>query len=129
MRLIKRLDLSRESYILLAICMMDLLATIWLVGTQRATEGNPIMEFYLHKGTGMLVAMKVTLVAMPLFIAEWCRRQRPEFVRRMLRLTIAVYLGIYMIAFVGKGISASDRISLVSPNASIQHYGYRSGAD
>ena len=103
----KRLGLARESYILLTICLIDFIFTAWLVNTRRGMEGNPLMSFYLHSGWGALIAAKVILVAMPIFIAEWARRYRPAFVQRALRVAIVAYLSLYVIAFMNGAISAS----------------------
>ena len=104
----KRLALAKESYIILAICLIDLVLTGWLIHTKQATEGNPIMSFYLSDGIGMMIAVKMVLIAMPLFVAEWARRYRPRFVHRALRLVIAIYISMYIIAFVNAGIFASE---------------------
>ena len=105
----KRFNPARESYVLLAACLLDLVLTIWLVSTQRASEGNPLMAFYLKQGWGMLILVKLTLVVLPLFIAEWGRTHRPQFVRRVLRLAIAAYIGIYALAFVNTEMLAAAR--------------------
>ncbi len=105
----KHLKLATESYIILVICLCDLVATIWLVATHRAIEGNPVMAFYLDRGWDVLIGAKLLLVVFPIFIAEWGRRYRPRFVRRMLRLTIAMYLGIYALSFTDTSIMASAR--------------------
>lgn len=92
-------SLSKESIILLLICGLDLLSTCWLISTGRAVEGNTVMSFYLYKSWVLLVAAKLTLSVLPVFILEWCRRYRPRFVHKMLRLTIATYLGLYLVSF------------------------------
>lgn len=117
----KRLGVARESYVILAICFLDLLFTAWLITTRRAIEGNPLMSFYLSSGLGMLVGVKVLLVAMPLFVAEWARRHRPQFVHRALRFAIAVYLSVYVIAFMNAGIFASEDKSAGHSNIVEQH--------
>lgn len=109
MKSIRLPTLARESYIILMICLFDLVATIWLVATHRALEGNPVMSFYLDQGWNALIGVKLLLVIFPIFIAEWGRRYRPRFVRRMLRLAIAMYLGIYVLAFANVDIMASAR--------------------
>jgi|GEM_PF-1516116 len=106
-RKVTRLSPGKESYILLAICLVDLLITLWLVSTHRATEGNPIMAFYLKQGLGTLITVKLIFVLLPLFIAEWGRIYRPEFVRHILRLAILLYAGIFALAFVNTNILAS----------------------
>lgn len=105
----RRSGLAKESYIILAICLLDLILTGWLIDTKRATEGNPIMSFYLsNNGIGMMIAAKIVLIAMPLFVAEWARRYRPRFVHRALRIAIAIYISLYILAFVNAGILACE---------------------
>jgi hypothetical protein len=102
--------LAKESYVLLAICLVDMLFTGWLIHTRRGIEGNPLMSFYLQSGWPVLIAIKLTLMACPILIAEWARRIHPVFVHRALRFAIVAYLSMYAIAFVNAGISAADRI-------------------
>ncbi|HET6454669.1 MAG TPA: DUF5658 family protein [Armatimonadota bacterium] len=104
----KRFALAKESYIILVICLLDMALTGWLLHTKRAIEGNPIMSFYLQDGIGMMIAAKLVLIAMPLFIAEWARRYRPRFVHRALRIAIAIYISLYLIAFLNAGILACE---------------------
>jgi hypothetical protein len=101
--------LSVESCVLLVICLADLVFTTWLVSTQRATEGNPLMSYYMNRGWLPLVVAKATLIIMPLFIAEWARRHRPQFVRTMLRLAIAAYLGLLLTAFINTDMLAGPK--------------------
>lgn len=91
--------ISRESWIIATICLVDLVLTcIWIRG-HSAREGNPIMNFYLQHGMPMFVASKLALIAGPLLILEWARHKRPQFVTRVARFTIAAYLGAYGIMF------------------------------
>ena len=108
MKPVKCRALSGESYVILGICLLDLVLTYWLIHTKQATEGNPIMSYYLSNGIGMMIAAKMVLIAMPLFVAEWARRYRPQFVRRALRIAIAIYISLYVIAFVNAGILACE---------------------
>jgi len=96
--------LAKESCVLLVICLLDFLSTAWLIITDRAIEGNPLMSFYLSNGWETLVGVKILLVALPIFVAEWGRRYRPRFVRRALRFAIAAYLGIYAAALVSADV-------------------------
>lgn len=104
----ERFGLARETWIILFICLVDMLLTVWLLQTQRATEGNPLMAFYLDNGVWAMIGAKIVLVAMPIFVAEWARRHRPQFVHRALRFAIAVYVGLYLIAFMNAGICANS---------------------
>jgi len=115
--------LATESCIILGICALDLVVTIWLVRTHRAVEGNPLMSYYLDRGWNVLVEVKLLLVLFPIFVAEWGRRYRPHFVRRMLRLAIAVYVGVYVSALADIDILASVRDSVntrAAPSAAVR---------
>ena len=118
----ERLGLAKESYVILAICFLDLVLTLWLVTTSEAVEGNPLMAFYLDHGWVPLVAAKVVLVGFPIFIAEWARRHSPRFVRRMLRFAIAAYIGIYLIAlFVDTDTLALGRKPVADSSVNVQY--------
>lgn len=88
-----QLTISRESIILVAICVVDLGLTLLLVNRYNALEANPLMGFFLRRGVWSFVLAKlVVFLAAPLAIAEWCRLYRPDFVRRMLRVAIVLYV-------------------------------------
>lgn len=100
------MTLTRESQVLMAICAFDLASTLMLLYTGSASEGNPLMAYYLKYGVGTFVMMKLTLIFLPIFIAEWSRQYRPRFVRLMLRTAIAAYLGIYLVLFLTINVGA-----------------------
>ncbi len=94
------MTLTKESIILIAVCTADLATTLLFLNAKTAIEGNPLMSFYLRYGIGTFVLVKLSLIFLPIFIAEWCKQFRPKFVRLMLRATIATYLGAYLLMFV-----------------------------
>jgi hypothetical protein len=98
---------TRESLLLIMICTADLISTLLLVGKGAAAEGNPLMGFYLRYGLGTFVLVKLSLIFLPLFVAEWGRRYKPRFVRNMLRATIAVYLGMYLLVFLSINVAGA----------------------
>jgi hypothetical protein len=95
------LTLMRESWILIGICLADLLVTLGLLADPSVREGNPLMSYYLNHGTGAFVGVKLLLVVMPLFIAEYSKQFQPAFVRSMLRLAITAYVVSYVLLFAG----------------------------
>lgn len=99
------MTLTRESLLLIGICIVDLATTLLLLNTKSAAEGNPLMSFYLKYGIGTFVMVKLSLIFLPIFIAEWSKQYRPKFVRFMLRATIATYLGVYLLLFLSINLS------------------------
>lgn len=109
------MTLAKESWILIAICIIDLISTLFLLDTKTASEGNPIMGFYLKFGIGTFVMVKITLLVLPIFIFEWCRQYRPDFVRLMLRTAIIAYVGAYLLLFVAINTEIREARSWLSP--------------
>ena len=93
------MTLAKESIFLIGICTADLASTLLLINSGGAVEGNPLMAFYLRYGIGTFVMVKLSLVFLPIFIAEWGKQYKPRFVRFMLRATIATYLGMYLVVY------------------------------
>lgn len=88
--------IALESFVLGAICLLDLATTVFWVSYRNASEGNPLMAFYLHRGGTLgFIAAKLVLCVMPLFIAEWARRTNPRFVHSTLRFGIVAYIALY----------------------------------
>ena len=91
----------KESLILFAVALADLMATLLLVGRNRAVEGNPVMGFYLNIGVGVFIVVKLALIILPIFVVEWSRQYRPRFARNIVRLAIVTYVGLYLVLFLG----------------------------
>jgi hypothetical protein len=101
--------------VLIALCVVDLAATLFLLRTTGAQEGNPLMAFYLRYGVGTFVLMKLTLIFLPVFIAEWSKQYRPKFVRFMLRAAILTYAGMYLVLFLTINVGAQTPANLAPP--------------
>jgi hypothetical protein len=99
------MTVTKESLLLIGICTADLASTLLLLHGGGAMEGNPLMSFYLRYGIGTFVMVKLSLVFLPIFIAEWGKQYKPKFVRMMLRATIATYLGMYVLVFLTVNVS------------------------
>src|SRR5436309_15545389 len=87
--------ISRESWILSIICVLDLTTTIWLVSMHGAREGNTLMSYFLEVGFGPFILAKTAMFMIPIALLEWARRSNPKFVIGTLRCGIALYVGIY----------------------------------
>lgn len=113
----------RESLALAAICMADLLSTLVLVGRDYASEGNPIMAYYLQIGIGVFILVKLLLVILPVFVLEWAKQFAPQFTKRLTRVAIVAYVSLYFVLFLGFNVNpliAGERVSTSAP----VHYTY-----
>lgn len=90
------MSISRESGALTLLCLADLLSTIFCLHYREATEGNPIMAYYLAQGVAAFIFAKFLLSVPPLYLAEYARRHRPRLVRFSLRAALALYLLAYV---------------------------------
>ena len=90
------MKVSRGGMILTAIGMIDLMTTILLVNYREASEGNPVMAYYLHQGIPVFVIAKLVLCLGPLYLLEYARRHRPKMVMIAIRTAIAAYLCAYV---------------------------------
>lgn len=109
--------LMRESLLLIAIGLADLFTTLVLLSNRGAREGNPLMAYYLQFGVGVFVVVKLALLLLPIFVAEWSKRYRPRFVRWMLRGAIAAYVGSYLVLFVVVNLApvAAEKMTAATP--------------
>jgi hypothetical protein len=89
------MTLARQTWILVALCVADLVSTIAFVERLEAAEANPLMGFFLAQGVVMFVLAKMLFSAGPLALLEWVRKRRPQLALRALNLTIGLYLGLY----------------------------------
>ena len=93
------MTITKESMILIFICMADLVSTITLISPHHAIEGKILMAYYVRHGVGTLIMVKLLLMCLPIFVAEWSRQYRPRFVKLMLRAAIGIYVGSYILVF------------------------------
>ena len=90
-----------ETTLLACIGCVDLITTMYLLHHGEAHEANPLMVGVLQNfGGNGLVAAKALLLGGPLAIAEYARRQKPQFVQNMLRVGIAAYVLMYLVGFI-----------------------------
>lgn len=87
--------ISRESVLLALICLLDMVSTAWFFKIGSVQEANPIMRFYLDAGILPFLAIKTLLFVGPIYVLELMRRNRPMFIRNLLRTAIALYLISY----------------------------------
>ncbi len=93
--------ISAESIAIMAICMADLVSTIWLLAAGLATEANPLMARLLSHSPLLFCTVKMGTVTCLVTVTEWYKKHNPTFVRNVMRAAIASYLAIYFILVFG----------------------------
>jgi hypothetical protein len=83
--------------LLAALCLFDLWLTVVLIQQGVATEGNPVLRFYLDAGLPAFIAGKLLLSLVPVFCLCVLRQQRPHFVRKAERAGILLYILCYVV--------------------------------
>src|SRR5438132_2166229 len=106
----EEMRISKETWIVAALCAADLISTLLLVQRQGADEGNSLMSFYLQQGTGTFIAAKCLMFIPALLIAEWYRRRNPRLISTALRGVIVMYLLFYAVGVfhVNRPVTAAD---------------------
>lgn len=99
-----RLTLSRESWRLVAVCIADAVLTAVLLTAGLAQEANPLMAYCLRYGLGTFFLVKIGTVVLAVGTAELYRRHNPAFVARTLKTVTAVYIGVFLTAFLAANI-------------------------
>ncbi|MHB9036225.1 MAG: DUF5658 family protein [Armatimonadota bacterium] len=85
---------------LLAVGLVDLLTTLFWLGTGRAVEINPIMAAVLDTGLLLFVLVKLATLGTYIAVMEWYRRFRnPAFAGLVGNFTVIAYLCIYAVSF------------------------------
>jgi hypothetical protein len=88
--------ISAESIVLMAICIVDLASTMWLLAAGLATEGNPLMAHLLSHSPLLFCTVKMGTVTCLVVVTEWYKRSNPAFARNVLRVAIVLYLVLYV---------------------------------
>ena len=96
---------SIESLILVAICVADMLTTLFLVIQGRAVEQNPLMSACINHSPATFVLVK-TASFVPFVVAvELYKRKNPGFARAACRFAIALYLLAFIALTVGTNMT------------------------
>ena len=98
------LRVSRESLILVGICLADMFATLFFVLRGSAVEQNPIMAACMNQSPAMFVAVKL-LSFVPFVIAiELYRNRDARFARLACRSAIALYVVTFVVLTLGTNL-------------------------
>lgn len=90
--------LGWESILLSAICIADMLSTLYWVHAHRAVEANPWMAHWLNHSDFSFCLTKLLSFVPFLIFAAYYRPRRPRLIAIALRGTIALYLLIYCLS-------------------------------
>jgi hypothetical protein len=91
----KPIQISRESWILIAIGTADLCTTILWIRQGAAQEANPLFHYYWNQGLLAFIVAKYVCLLGPILVMEWARRSKPQFVQWALRAAVLAYVGLY----------------------------------
>jgi hypothetical protein len=89
------MKIARESWIIAAIGIADLITTILFIRHHGAEEANPLFRHFWEMGLPAFILAKLACVVGPLCILEWARQRRGQFVTLASRSVIAAYLVLY----------------------------------
>ena len=89
--------ISMESIVILLICTLDLVSTVWLLAAGLATEANPLMARLMRHSPALFCGVKMGTVFCLVGVTEWYKRYNPAFARCVMRTAIAVYLTTYLV--------------------------------
>src|SRR5438128_1700237 len=92
-----RVQVSPETQVLAAICVFDMLTTIYFVKTGAAVEANPLLAVAFKYGYLSFALAKLVISLVPLALIETLRPSRPQFCTVMLRIGIAGYVICYFL--------------------------------
>lgn len=100
-----RVKICAESLILIAICVADMLATLWFVLSRMAVEQNPIMAACINHSPATFVLIKLVSFVPFVVAVELYRRRNPGFARAACRWAIGVYLATFVALTLGTNIT------------------------
>lgn len=92
---------STESIILVAICLVDMLSTLYFVLTGHASERNPLMAFCLHHSPVWFILVKIASFIPFVAAVEIYRRKNHAFAIAACRLAIIAYLVTFIVLTIG----------------------------
>lgn len=99
-----RVKISAESLILVAICVADMLVTLYFVLAGVAVEQNPIMAACINYSPATFVLVKLASFVPFVVAVELYRRKNPGFARAVCRWAIGVYLVTFIALTLGTNV-------------------------
>src|SRR5579872_67719 len=87
----KKMKIARESWIIATIGLADLVTTIVFIKHHGAQEANPLFRQFWEMGVFAFILAKLACLVGPLYILEWARKRRTQFVKVASRAVICAY--------------------------------------
>lgn len=85
---------------LAVIGVIDLATTLIWLHEGRVVESNPIMAPLLSVSLPLFAFVKLSTICAYIVVMEWYRRRRsPAFARTVSMVTVAAYVGVYIVSF------------------------------
>lgn len=85
-----------ETFLLLGICMFDMLQTVYVVRSGLAIEANPVLASAMSYSPWAFISLKSVTFLAPLGAVELLRPRNPGFVRLALKFGAYGYLLVYL---------------------------------
>ncbi|MBI3722003.1 MAG: hypothetical protein HY248_05565 [Fimbriimonas ginsengisoli] len=86
-----------ESLVLCLMCLVDAWLTLMLFLHGWASEGNPLMSFFLERGVWVFLIAKLAYLLPGVVACEVLKWRRPTFARMAIRVGLFGYLGVYVL--------------------------------
>lgn len=96
---------SKESLILVAICLADMFMTLYCVLAGLAVEQNPLMAACINHSPTTFVLVKIGSFVPFVIAVELYRRKHPDFARKVTLGAILAYLVTFGVFTAGCNIS------------------------
>jgi len=85
-----------ETVLLLCICLIDMLQTLYVVRNGLAIEANPVLSKVMNYSPWAFISLKSVTFLAPLGAVELLRPRNPEFIRLALRFGSYGYMLVYL---------------------------------
>jgi len=100
-----RLKIGVDSLILVAICMADMIFTLYFVLAGMAVEQNPLMAACIGRSPALFVLVKMASFVPFVVVVELYRRKNPAFARKVCLWAIAVYVATFVALTAGTNMA------------------------
>tara|TARA_R110002110_G_scaffold24063_1_gene90644 strand:+ start:1134 stop:1466 length:333 start_codon:yes stop_codon:yes gene_type:complete len=92
---------------LVVLALFDLVATILWVAAGKATEANPIMDYFLQKSFYLFAVVKLTLTFCGILLLDKFKNRSKKFIFKASLFLILIYAGLAGWHIIGAFLTAS----------------------